>query len=167
MARSLGRWTLALDGSGALPSRELIGGKAWSIARMGDLGLPVPPAVVVTTEACAACLDSAALPPDLVAELGTATACRRPAPRTSWPTGRNSRRWPSCAAGPALMTTTSCCCAPWCRRPICNECAAGPLQRDFPLVTAPELEEAARLMRVAKGPVVQMGLGELTVRLQQ
>ena len=45
--------------------------------------------------------------------------------------------------------------------------AAGPLQRDFPLVTAPELEEAARLMRVAKGPVVQMGLGELTVRLQQ
>jgi len=45
--------------------------------------------------------------------------------------------------------------------------AAGPLQRDFPLVTAPELEEAARLMRVAKGPVVQMRLGELTLRLQR
>ncbi|MBV8613204.1 MAG: pyruvate, phosphate dikinase, partial [Acetobacteraceae bacterium] len=74
MARSLGRWTLALDGSGALPSRELIGGKAWSIARMGLLGLPVPPAVVVTTQACAGCLDAAALPTDLVAELGTATA---------------------------------------------------------------------------------------------
>ena len=45
--------------------------------------------------------------------------------------------------------------------------AAGPLQRDFPLVTAPDLEEAARLMRVAKGPVVQMRLGELTLRLQR
>ncbi len=47
------RWTLRLDGA-TLPPRELIGGKAWSIARMLALGLPVPPAFVITTEACAA-----------------------------------------------------------------------------------------------------------------
>ena len=47
------RWTLRLDGS-TLPDRALIGGKAWSIARMRSLDLPVPPAFVVTTEACTA-----------------------------------------------------------------------------------------------------------------
>lgn len=46
-------WTLRL-GEGPLPDRALIGGKAWSIARMVDLGLPVPPAFVITTPACAA-----------------------------------------------------------------------------------------------------------------
>jgi pyruvate, orthophosphate dikinase len=39
------------DGS-VLPDRELIGGKAWGIARMRQLGLPVPPAFVLTTEVC-------------------------------------------------------------------------------------------------------------------
>ncbi len=51
-------WTLRLDGSDLpereLPDRELIGGKAWSIARMLSLGLNVPPAFVITTRACAA-----------------------------------------------------------------------------------------------------------------
>ena len=42
---------LTLDGS-ELPDRALIGGKAWSIARMKTFGLPVPPAFVITTEAC-------------------------------------------------------------------------------------------------------------------
>ena len=46
-------WTLRL-GEGPLPDKMLIGGKAWSIARMVDLGLPVPPAFVITTRACAA-----------------------------------------------------------------------------------------------------------------
>lgn len=46
-------WTLRL-GEGPLPDRALIGGKAWSIARMVDLGLPVPPAFVITTRACSA-----------------------------------------------------------------------------------------------------------------
>jgi pyruvate,orthophosphate dikinase len=40
-----------LDGS-QLPSREDIGGKAWSIAWMRRLGLPVPPAFVLSTAAC-------------------------------------------------------------------------------------------------------------------
>lgn len=42
---------VALDGS-VLPDRSEIGGKAWSIARMRRLGLPVPPAVVLTVAAC-------------------------------------------------------------------------------------------------------------------
>ena len=42
---------LMLDGS-SLPERQLIGGKAWSVARMRALGLPVPPAFVLTTAAC-------------------------------------------------------------------------------------------------------------------
>ncbi len=48
--------TLALDGR-SRPSRELIGGKAWSVARMQALGLTVPPAFVVTTVACRGFLD--------------------------------------------------------------------------------------------------------------
>ena len=68
MAISLGRYLLALDGS-ALPRRELIGGKAWSVARMLSLGLPVPPAVVITTAACCAYLDTGSVPAELAAEI--------------------------------------------------------------------------------------------------
>ena len=42
---------LALDGRTALP-RELVGGKAWSIQKMMSLGIPVPPAFVVTAAVC-------------------------------------------------------------------------------------------------------------------
>ena len=66
-------YILALDGS-ALPARDTIGGKAWSLARMLSLDLPVPPAVVITTDACRAYLESAALPQGLDAELETAIA---------------------------------------------------------------------------------------------
>ncbi|MEU4312021.1 pyruvate, phosphate dikinase [Nocardia sp. NPDC024068] len=38
-------------GSGTAADRGLIGGKAWSIQRMSALGLPVPPAFVLTTGA--------------------------------------------------------------------------------------------------------------------
>ncbi len=68
MAISLGRYLVALDGS-ALPSRDLIGGKAWSVARMLSLGLPVPPAVVITTDACRAYLDTGSVPAELAAEM--------------------------------------------------------------------------------------------------
>jgi pyruvate,orthophosphate dikinase len=51
MSEAIGRYLVPLDGS-VLPDRALIGGKAWSIARMRKLGLPVPPAFVITTEAC-------------------------------------------------------------------------------------------------------------------
>jgi pyruvate,orthophosphate dikinase len=64
MTQSLGKFLLAIDGS-SLPDRNLIGGKAWSIARMRGLGLSVPPAFVITAEACTAYLDTGALPPAL------------------------------------------------------------------------------------------------------
>ena len=66
-----GRWLLALDGH-KLPDKALIGGKGWSIANMLSQGLPVPPAFVITTKACAAYLDSGELPAGLDAELETA-----------------------------------------------------------------------------------------------
>ena len=68
MTRAFGEWTLGLDGTD-LPSRELIGGKAWSVARMLSLGLTVPPAFVATTSACAAFMAGGALPEELETEL--------------------------------------------------------------------------------------------------
>jgi pyruvate,orthophosphate dikinase len=65
------RWLLPLDG-GSLPDRKLIGGKGWSIAHMLSLQLPVPPAFVITTEACAAYMDSGSLPEGLEDELAAA-----------------------------------------------------------------------------------------------
>jgi pyruvate,orthophosphate dikinase len=73
MAQALGQFILALDGS-ALPEREQIGGKAWSVARMQSLGLPVPPAVVITTDACRAYLAAGALPAGLAGEIDHAVA---------------------------------------------------------------------------------------------
>ncbi|MCW2723522.1 MAG: Pyruvate, phosphate dikinase [Frankiales bacterium] len=45
------RWHVLLDGT-SLPGRDEIGGKAWSLARMCQLGLPVPPAFVLPTRVC-------------------------------------------------------------------------------------------------------------------
>ncbi len=73
MARSLGRWTLYLDDT-AVPERSLIGGKAWSIARMRGMGLPVPPAFVITTDACRAYLAQGDLPAGLRDEIGAGIA---------------------------------------------------------------------------------------------
>lgn len=67
------RWTLHLDGSG-LPDRALIGGKAWSVARMAALGLDVPPAFVITTQACLAYLDNGAMPEGLEDEIAAGLA---------------------------------------------------------------------------------------------
>ncbi len=68
-----GRWVLPIHGS-RLPSKELIGGKAWSIARMNALGLPVPPAFVITTRACGVFLDTGAFPPELLGEIAAGIA---------------------------------------------------------------------------------------------
>ena len=65
---AVGHWVLSLDGA-ALPDRALIGGKAGGIAVMRHAGLPVPPAFVVTTEACCAYLAEGALPDGLADEL--------------------------------------------------------------------------------------------------
>ena len=89
MTVHFGAWTLGLE-RGEPPARDLIGGKAWSVARMLSLGLNTPPAFVVTTDACAAYLSGGDLPQGLEAEIlagvtwleiGDATKFwRRPAP---------------------------------------------------------------------------------------
>lgn len=73
MAFELGPHTLAIDGSG-LPEKQLIGGKAWSIARMRALGLSVPPAFVVTARACTAYLETGSVPAGLADELARGIA---------------------------------------------------------------------------------------------
>ncbi len=73
MAKPLGEFVLALDGS-ATPARELIGGKAWSVAHMQSLGLSVPPAIVITTAGCRAYLKDGAIAAGLVAEIDAAVA---------------------------------------------------------------------------------------------
>ena len=73
MTVDLGQWTLALHG-GDLPDRELIGGKAWSVARMQALGLDVPPAFVITTAACRAYLAAGDMPAELELEIDAGVA---------------------------------------------------------------------------------------------
>ena len=73
MALALGEYTLALDGSG-LPDKALIGGKAWSVARMSALGLRAPLAFVITTRACAHFLASGVEPGSLAAEIDAGVA---------------------------------------------------------------------------------------------
>ncbi|MCB2061234.1 MAG: pyruvate, phosphate dikinase, partial [Novosphingobium sp.] len=62
------KWVEILDGS-SLPDRDRIGGKAWSVARMAALGLEVPPAFVIRTDACLAYLDEGAFPGGLEDEI--------------------------------------------------------------------------------------------------
>ena len=68
MTQSSPASVLMLDGR-SLPDRAVIGGKAWSIARMKTFGLPVPPAFVITTAACKAYQEDGALAPALVNEI--------------------------------------------------------------------------------------------------
>ncbi len=62
------QWVLPMEGE-SLPDRGLIGGKAWSLANMRSMGLPVPPAFVITTRACHAYLESGGLPSGLMTEV--------------------------------------------------------------------------------------------------
>ena len=61
-------WTIPLDGTIAV-TRDLVGGKALSIAEMLELGLPVPPAFVITTRACLDYLATGQLPAGLETEI--------------------------------------------------------------------------------------------------
>jgi oxaloacetate decarboxylase alpha subunit len=45
--------------------------------------------------------------------------------------------------------------------------AAGPVKRDYPLLSSPELEQVHRLMRLAKSPVVQIRSARLSVDLRR
>lgn len=44
---------------------------------------------------------------------------------------------------------------------------AGPLRRHFPLLSSPELDQVARLMRIAKSPVVQIRSAEMSLSLHR
>ena len=68
MTKALGKSVLALSGE-SLPERNVVGGKAWSIARMRHLGLPVPPAFTITTEACHAYLAAGQMGDALIQEI--------------------------------------------------------------------------------------------------
>ena len=68
-----GQWVLRLDGSSE-PDRALIGGKAASIASMQALGLRVPPAFVITTDACRHYLDGGTLPASINDEIDAGIA---------------------------------------------------------------------------------------------
>ncbi|MGD9659761.1 MAG: pyruvate, phosphate dikinase [Porticoccaceae bacterium] len=61
-------WTVRLDGQ-LLPDKKLIGGKAWSIAWMKTMDLPVPPAFVISTKACLGYLANNAFPDGLDTEI--------------------------------------------------------------------------------------------------
>ena len=45
--------------------------------------------------------------------------------------------------------------------------AAGPVRRDYPLLSSPELDQVRRLMRIAKAPVVQIRAAGLSVDLHR
>ncbi len=68
MSPSNGKWIVRLDGT-TLPDRKLIGGKGWSIAKLRALGLPTPPAITATTEACRSYMETGDLPSGLMDEI--------------------------------------------------------------------------------------------------
>jgi len=60
---------LTLDGS-LTADRAVLGGKAFGIVQLLRLGIPVPPAVVITTDECARYYEAAhTVPEDIVAAL--------------------------------------------------------------------------------------------------
>lgn len=87
VGQSEARWVIALDGT-SVPERKLIGGKAWSIARMSALGLNVPPSFVISTRACIAFLETGDFPEGLDREIAAGMA---------WLEERTGRRF---GAGP-------------------------------------------------------------------
>jgi pyruvate,orthophosphate dikinase len=54
---------------GSRDMKDLLGGKGANLAEMTNLGLPVPPGFVITTEACTTYLASGEVPPELAAEV--------------------------------------------------------------------------------------------------
>ena len=45
--------------------------------------------------------------------------------------------------------------------------AAGPIKTSYPLLSSPELDQVARLMKIAKSPVVQLTMGAMSVELSR
>ena len=55
---------------GSKDQKDLLGGKGANLAEMTNLGLPVPPGFVISTEACRAYLAEGAEPESLAGEIG-------------------------------------------------------------------------------------------------
>ena len=55
--------------------KDLLGGKGANLAEMTNLGLPVPPGFIITTEACRYYLEQGTTPAGLDTEIGRAS-CR-------------------------------------------------------------------------------------------
>lgn len=45
--------------------------------------------------------------------------------------------------------------------------AAGPVKRNYPLLSSPELEQVQRLMAIARSPMIQVNLGKMQVNLHR
>ena len=56
---------------GSKDQKDLLGGKGANLAEMTNLGLPVPPGFIITTEACNVYLRSGDEPPELRDEVST------------------------------------------------------------------------------------------------
>src|SRR5690242_12300174 len=54
---------------GSRDMKDLLGGKGANLSEMTNLGLPVPPGFVITTEACTAYLANGDVPSELAAEV--------------------------------------------------------------------------------------------------
>ena len=54
---------------GSKDMKDLLGGKGANLSEMTNLGLPVPPGFVITTEACTAYLTSGDVPAELAQEV--------------------------------------------------------------------------------------------------
>ncbi len=67
------KWVYLFD-EGDASMKALLGGKGANLAEMTKLGLPVPPGLIVTTEACNAYLASDGFPPGLWDQLTEALA---------------------------------------------------------------------------------------------
>ncbi len=79
--------------------KDLLGGKGANLAEMTNLGLPVPPGFIITTEACRYYLENGSMPDGLAAEvsehLEPAGSSRWAASSATTPT----RCWSACGPG--------------------------------------------------------------------
>ena len=78
--------------------KDLLGGKGANLAEMTNLGLPVPPGFIITTEACKAYLETGSEPAELAAEVSEHLAALEKA--MGKPLGQPTTRCSS-ASGPA------------------------------------------------------------------
>ena len=79
--------------------KDLLGGKGANLAEMTNMGLPVPPGFVITTEACRAYLRPAAQPPELAGRW-TSTWRRWRRRGASGSATPRIRCWSRCGRGP-------------------------------------------------------------------